>query len=374
MVDWYAPGFKAGGPIRSAVNFSDQLENELDIYILTTDRDLGEPQPYNGIEADRWLTRNAHHVFYISPQHLEWKNIKNIILEIQPDDIYLNSMFSRYFSIYPLLMKRMGILKSRLVLAPRGMLRVSALEHKSGKKKIFIGLFKTLGLSKGLVFHATDDTEEKDIRTIFGKSALLFKAGNLPGKQKPFSPARHKVPGELKIVFVGRIHPIKNLEFLLHALPGTNGEIELNVIATLEDEEYWQRCQSIINTFPPHIRVNILIDLPHEKVEENILLSHIFALPTKGENFGHSIFEALAAGRPVLISDQTPWRNLEKEKAGWDLSLDDVTAYRQIIQQLIGMDETHLKEWCIGAWNLADRYQANAATRKLTLQTFTGQA
>lgn len=47
MVDWYAPGYKAGGPIRSAVNFADQLENELDVYVLTTDRDLNEPSPYD---------------------------------------------------------------------------------------------------------------------------------------------------------------------------------------------------------------------------------------------------------------------------------------------------------------------------------------
>ena len=57
MVDWYAPGFKAGGPIRSAVNFADQLENDLDIFVLTTDRDLGDTQAYPGILADQWVKK-----------------------------------------------------------------------------------------------------------------------------------------------------------------------------------------------------------------------------------------------------------------------------------------------------------------------------
>ncbi len=190
MVDWYAPGFKAGGPIRSAVNFADQLENDLDIFVLTTDRDLGDTQAYPGIQSDQWIQKNQHQVFYASPAYLSWASVKKITTELAPDFIYLNSMFSRYFTIYPLLMKKMGLLNSKLVLAPRGMLRESALAHKSGKKKIFTGLLKSFGLTRELIFHATDDTEEKDIKKVFGKDAAFFKAGNLPGKQKSLIPHR----------------------------------------------------------------------------------------------------------------------------------------------------------------------------------------
>lgn len=370
MVDWYAPGFKAGGPIRSAVNFADHLEYDLNIYVLTTERDLNEPFPYEGIKADNWIKRNAHHVFYASPDSLYWGKLKQIIVAINPDVIYLNSMFSKYFTIYPLLMKRLGLLNARMVLAPRGMLKSSALQHKPGKKKIFLKLFKILGLSKDLIFHATDDTEKKDIKATFGSTVSIFKAGNLPGKQKAFKSVTDKLPGALKMVFVGRAHPIKNLDFLLKVIKEITGEIELTIIATLEDLDYWEFCQSIIKSFPPNIRVNLLIDLPHEKIEENILSNHIFGLPTKGENFGHSIFESLAAGRPVLISDQTPWRNLEKSKAGWDLSMNDVAGFKEIIQKIIGMDVTQLSEWCMGAWKHAEMYSANSIIRNEFLHMF----
>jgi glycosyltransferase involved in cell wall biosynthesis len=370
MVDWYAPGFKAGGPIRSAVNFADHLEDELDIFVLTTDRDLNEPSPYEGVETNKWIQRSRHHVYYSSPANLNWGKLKSIIRSVNPDDIYLNSMFSRYFTIYPLLMKKMGTLTSRMVLAPRGMLKSSALQHKSGKKKIFLSLFNLLGLSKELVFHATDKIEEKDIRQVFGGKVSIFYAGNLPGKQKSMVPLVEKNAGSLKMVFVGRIHPIKNLDFLLKALLPVRGKVELTVIAPLEDQDYWNRCRNQIAALPENIQVRLLENIPHEKVEEIILANHIFALPTKGENFGHAIFEALAAGRPVLISDQTPWRNLEPAKAGWDMPIDEEKLFTQRIQQVIEMEKDHLSVWCLGAWNHANQYLNHSEIKQSYLKQF----
>lgn len=44
-------------------------------------------------------------------------------------------------------------------------------------------------------------------------------------------------------------------------------------------------------------------------------------MPTFNENYGHAIVESFVAGLPVVISDRTPWRNLEKINAGWDIPL-----------------------------------------------------
>lgn len=368
MVDWYAPGFKAGGPIRSVVNFADQLENDLDIYVLTTDRDLGESQPYIDTITDQWVSFNRHMVYYTSPGNLSWTKLQKVILEINADYIYLNSMFSRFFSIYPLMMKRMGKLKSKIVLAPRGMLKDSALQYKAEKKKIFISLFNILGIPKEIVFHATDDTEETDIVHQFGQKIHLFKAANLPGKQETFIPPGSKIPGSLDMIFVGRIHPIKNLDFLLLTLMVVRQKVKLTLIATLEDEIYWLKCQSLIQGLPSNITVKLMEDVPHEKINSIIREHHIFALPTKGENFGHSIYEALAAGRPALISDQTPWQNLESNKAGWIFPLSEKEKFANIIQQTADMDLETISEWSKGAWNYANSYLQNSTVKQSYLK------
>jgi glycosyltransferase involved in cell wall biosynthesis len=370
LVDWYAPGFKAGGPIRSAVNFSDQLEHELDIWVLTSDRDLGDNVPYENIPADQWVGYKDHRVYYASPSSMHWRKILELIREARPDYIYINSMFSRYYSVYPMLMKKMGLVESKVVLAPRGMLKDSALLHKSAKKKIFLGMYRFLGIHSKVIFQATDDTEEKDIMLQFGKKVKIFKAGNLPGSQPVYLPPEDKVPGEIKIIFIGRIHPIKNIDFLLGALQNIHGRVELTVIATLEDKIYWNHCQEIIKNLPSNISVQFLQDLPHENITGMIQQHHIFALPTQGENFGHSVFESLAAGRPVLISDQTPWRNLTSVKAGWDISLADRKAFENKIIQVLNMNNSELSEWCRGAWDHAHAYLHTSPDKQSYLKQF----
>jgi hypothetical protein len=60
-------------------------------------------------------------------------------------------------------------------------------------------------------------------------------------------------------------------------------------------------------------------------------------MATWGENFGHSIAEALNHGLPVVISDRTPWRNLHKISAGWDIPLNQA-AFEIVLQICLSMD------------------------------------
>ena len=65
---------------------------------------------------------------------------------------------------------------------------------------------------------------------------------------------------------------------------------------------------------------------------------HALLLPTQTENFGHVIVETLLQGRPVIISNNTPWRNLEKELVGFDIELTNQSKFIESINQLILTD------------------------------------
>src|ERR1700744_3824160 len=107
FADWYAPGYKAGGPIRSCVNFTQNLKADYEIYVFTSDRDLGSDTPYEGIAADSWIAAEPGvHLYYSSPGGRGLQKMREQIRQIAPDFIYLNSMFSLAFTLLPLYILR----------------------------------------------------------------------------------------------------------------------------------------------------------------------------------------------------------------------------------------------------------------------------
>ena len=70
-----------------------------------------------------------------------------------------------------------------------------------------------------------------------------------------------------------------------------------------------------------------------ELIREAVVSSDLLFLPTAGENFGHAIQEALAAGCPVLISDRTRWRDLAPKGVGWDLPLSAPDRFVAVLRE-----------------------------------------
>jgi hypothetical protein len=203
MIDWFAPAFKAGGPIVAAVNFVNNMKDEYEIFVYTGNRDLGETTVLAGIEQDKWIDwSNNVKVFYASENNQSLSAVQTQINNIAPDFVYLHSMFSKSFTIFPLLLHRNKKIAAKVVLAPRGMLRSSALEVKKMKKKVFLAFFKAFKLFKNVRFHATDTTERTDIEKHFGAQNEIVCVPDFPGLQSVFVPITDKVPGELKIIIV----------------------------------------------------------------------------------------------------------------------------------------------------------------------------
>ena len=57
LVDWYEPGFKAGGPIQACKNVVTSLKGSYEFFILCSDRDLGDRAPYEGIPINQWIKK-----------------------------------------------------------------------------------------------------------------------------------------------------------------------------------------------------------------------------------------------------------------------------------------------------------------------------
>ncbi|MDQ6844340.1 MAG: glycosyltransferase, partial [Bacteroidota bacterium] len=86
-------------------------------------------------------------------------------------------------------------------------------------------------------------------------------------------------------------------------------------------------------------------DIPPGEVAQALSGSHVFILPSKSENFGHAIYEALSAGRPVITSTKTPWNGLRESFAGLNISIENVQAMREAVVFFASMDENQMAHW-----------------------------
>jgi glycosyltransferase involved in cell wall biosynthesis len=371
LVEWFSPGYKAGGPIRSCVNMCLLLRRQYDIFVITTNQDHGDTSPYPNIESDKWLSNTMADItiYYASPNLLNRKLLKQLIDFIAPQYIYTQLLFSPLFAIYPAWLAYTGKLSAKLILCPRGTLYKSALAVKPLPKKLLLKMYRWFNISKAITFHATSSQEADAIRHFFPGSKLLT-APNLPDLQQlPLAPIPKK-SGQLKCIFVARIVPIKNLLFLLEILQGLAHTIELTIAGPAEDEAYWAHCKKCIGSMPSNILVKYIGPQPAAALPKWLQQHHLFVLPTTGENFGHAIFEALAAGRPVLISDQTPWQDLEANSCGWHVPLLQKDRFVAVLNQVADADQIAYDKLSCNAWEYAMHYINKSDIAQPYLQLF----
>ena len=350
FIDWYKPGFKAGGPIRSISNLVDQLHEKVAIYIVTRNTDYLESISYTTVKTDEWNTIDGAQVFYLSSQNTTAKTIKNLIKEVQPNTVYCNSLYSYYFSLLPIyIAKKLHI---RVVLAVRGMLSKGSLGVKSRKKLFFLQSAKFIGYFKNVIFHATTLDEKKDIKKAFGKKTTVIVASNLLQKKSLDFHEKIKNNNKLKLVSVARISPEKNTLYALETLKQCKSNIEFDIYGPIYNQEYWLKCQAVINQSPNNIVVNYKGTLNHDDIDITLQNYHALFLPSTGENFGHIILEAMLNSCVPIISDKTPWKNLENQKIGFDLSLNNISTFVEKIDFLASLSNKDFYEYSFNAYRL----------------------
>jgi glycosyltransferase involved in cell wall biosynthesis len=177
-----------------------------------------------------------------------------------------------------------------------------------------------------------------------------------------------KKVGEAKIVFLSRFVQKKNFNWLLDHIRGAGGELSIDIYGPIEDADYWDKCQEIIKTFPDNIRIEAKGPVPHEESANTLAKYHFFVLPTLGENFGHIFIEALAAGCPLIISDRSPWRNLEKEGIGWDIPLEEPETWLNVINSCLEMNNADYREMSQRARRFAVDWLSDSGHEKANKQ------
>lgn len=360
LIGRYLPGFKAGGPVQTIKNLTDCLGEEYEFYILTEDRDLGENKAYENIQYGQWNQVGRAKVWYVKPGGFTGDVIRN--LSDSMGLIYVCGCFNDY-SRNVMRLKRQGILHMPVVIAPMGSFSQGAFRIKYLKKKAYITVCKLLGWFRNIVWCVTGEQDRQDVRRIIGKDAVCYLAEDIPRQMEHIPAPIPKEKGNLRVIFLSRISREKNLDYALETLQRVKGDVVFDIYGVMEDQAYYSLCQEKMRALPKNVICQYHGVVEPHRTMEVFKQYHVFLFPTKGENFGHVIYEAMAGGCIPVISDQCPWNDLEPKQAGRVLPLENQEAYVKAMQELIDMDHAEYEQWqkrtAEYAWEFRKRVDGN---------------
>lgn len=214
-----------------------------------------------------------------------------------------------------------------LVISPRGMLDPWSLQRSRVTKRIAAWLFEDRNLEVARLFHATSNLEADSIRRYDLKQPIavvpngvdLPEAAQLPERgilERRF-PELH---GKRWLLFLGRLDPKKGLDLLLELWRemGARYPDWRLVVAGPDLGGFGARMVATVAS-DPALRGRTTFTGMLEGADKSAALAHsdLFVLPTRGENFGIAVAEALAHGTPVVTTTAAPWEDLVRHECGW---------------------------------------------------------
>lgn len=311
----FRPGFDATGPNQSTANMIRGLSDRFRFRVLADavpGETVGEWMDYGGIE------RLPMVLGPLGPRGLE-----QVLLSTPHHAVIANGFFDRTYTMPMLALRRLGrVPRTPLILAPRGEFAKGALAISAVRKRVYRAVALATGLLKDVTYQVTDEREAEDARRFLGDGTAVAVTPNI--RMLPDLPEHQpRVPGApLRVAFLGRISPIKNLDYALDRLAEADVPVEFTLFGPADDLPYWELCQQKIAALPPSVKVVHRGSIPNDTVIPTMAQQDLLLLPTGGENYGHAIVDSLVAGTPVLISDRTRWHGLAESGCGWDIPLE----------------------------------------------------
>ena len=340
LADYWRPGWRAGGPITSLGNLVDRTT--VPVAVFTRDHDLNSSTSYPNVEANNYSQHGDTHVAYLrGATGVAWafKQLRSS----HPTAIHINSVHSPAFGILPLLALRMGLLEAHSILiSPHGELSPASQAHKPLKKKLSRPILRRV-IPHSAVWHATSRAEASDITAWLQRDPTLVIAPDSPPTPNTESLTRFVDVDEIPtILFASRIHPIKGLDRAISIVGQLSVPLRFVIAGPVEDERYWVACQALIDELPDSVIVETLGPYEPQDVASLVGAAHVFLLPTRGENFGQAIAEALASGCPVAIPPTTPWHDYIGPSLGC-VSDSDTSLVAFLEEVLRESQEDHLR-------------------------------
>lgn len=255
-------------------------------------------------------------------------------------------------------------LKRPFIISPRGMLTAWALKFRGWKKRAAWWLFQKRDLQSAQILHATSQAEAMEFRALgLAQPIAVIPNGVEVPAQKVGSKNRKT---EIRtILFLSRIHPKKGLLDLVEAWNKVRPEGWRVLIAGGDENGHSNEIKAEIKKLKIENDFEFAGEVPDVRKWDLYREADLFVLPTKSENFGIVIAEALACGVPVITTRGTPWEDLVRHGCGWWVELG-VAPLAAALEEAIGLsDEARQAMGRCGRGLVGENYTWVAAADKM---------
>jgi glycosyltransferase involved in cell wall biosynthesis len=258
----------------------------------------------------------------------------------EADIVHVTAVFS-----WPLLVTAplCGLIGVPLINSPRGSLDKAALDIASRKKALFLSIGGERALKTVAGFHATSEMERNHILGRYPSALVGIVPNGVDMVPEDRLRALRQSEDKPFLLYLGRLHPKKNLPLLLKAwarLTLKHGEVSLCLAGPNEgrhEAELRKLCEEM------HISKTVTFAGAVEGPKKDTLLANARALvlPSRTENFGNVVAEALAHGTPVIASTGTPWEGLISNECGWWVRPEE-TELAEAMNEALSMSKQEL--------------------------------
>ena len=291
-----------------------------DVIVATLDGPLAASiiaMQLRGVRVVRFKACRPYFLFY------SWELQSELAVLVRDADVvhvHSNWTFPVWWGCWCALRK-----KKKLVMSPHGCLDPVRLRYSAWKKHL-AGWLDRFFLRRASVIHVTSEREKEWVTAyILGKGAKAQNGVNrivvVPNgiDIEPRILTNKKQSKSKTVLYLGRLHPLKGLDLLIDAW---------KVLVTDYPNWYLQ----IIGSDEHGTLTNLRDQVRRLALDNKITFGRalcgaekvwamgnadLFVLPTRSENFGIVVVEALACGVPVITTKGAPWGELITEHCGW---------------------------------------------------------
>jgi len=229
------------------------------------------------------------------------------------------------------------------IIRPCGMLDPWSLRQSKWKKRLYMAWRLRRDLQQAAALHFTAAAERDLTQPLKLSAPAIVEPNGVDLKEFENLPprgtfrARYPAIGDRPMVlFLSRVHPKKGLDLLVRALARSSHREAMLVIAGPDWANHTAEIQQLVQSLGLSDRV-IFTGMLHgcQRIEA-MVDADLFALTSHSENFGVAVVEALAAGTPVVISDQVNiYQEIAAAGVGAAVSLD-VPTITQTLDRWVG--------------------------------------